>query len=126
MKPLISKNTTHFELQEFWKELLNVNLPFEVFKNLHGWQYENEKEIELAHEKAINMGNLILLDSVLNKPNIKIFLDNLKNENEKSIAKDFLLNFIEKDFKGLSEGLNNKLSNEVLTDKFNLFKTNLK
>ena len=72
------------------------------------------------------MGNLILLDSVLNKPNIKIFLDNLKNENEKSIAKDFLLNFIEKDFKGLSEGLNNKLSNEVLTDKFNLFKTNLK
>ena len=125
-KILISKNTTHFELQEFWKELLNVNLPFEVFKNLHGWQYENEKEIELAHEKAINMGNLILLDSVLNKPNIKIFLDNLKNENEKSIAKDFLLNFIEKDFKGLSEGLNNKLSNEVLTDKFNLFKTNLK
>ena len=37
-----------------------------------------------------------------------------------TIAKDFLLNFIEKDFKGLSEGLNNKLSNEVLTDKFNL------
>jgi RNA-directed DNA polymerase len=125
-KILITEKTTSFKLQELWKELFNINIPFEFFKNQYGWEFENEKEIELAHEKAIFTGNQILLDSVLNKPTIKIFLDNLKDEIEKSKAQDFLLDFIDKDIKGLLKSLDNKLAIEVLADKFNLFKTNLK
>jgi hypothetical protein len=126
-KIIITKKTTPYDLQTLWKQILNVNIPLETFKSIHGWQFEKDKEVLLAYKKAIRLGNQSLLDRILLKPNITIFIDNLNDENEKKKAKDFLLNYVDQDYKELEEGLRNKeFITEFLSEKFNLFKKNSK
>ena len=55
------------------------------------------------------------------------FIVGLKGKKEKDRAKDFLLNIIDEDFKGLKDGLKKKeITPELLLEKFKIFNSNLK
>ena len=58
-------------------------------------------------------------------PSIKIFLKNIKGKDNK--AMDFLLNYIDENFKDFKDGLEKKeITPDSLLEKFNMFNTNLK
>ncbi len=124
-KKLITSSEEIGRLQKTWKEYFNEDFPLDSFKDIYGWQFETERELELAYKKEFDKGNQMLLNSLLSEPVVKTFLRNLKGgENE---TNDFLLNIIDKDFKELKEGLKNKgITPELLLEKFIVFNSNMK
>jgi len=124
-KVLITRFHPPGDLQKIWKELFNESISFDSFKEIQGWQFDSVLEIELAHKEAITSGNKVLLDLLLIDPSIKIFLKNIKGKDNK--AMDFLLNYIDENFKDFKDGLEKKeITPDSLLEKFNMFNTNLK
>jgi len=121
----ISSNQNKGFIQNIWKYHFNENVGYNLFKESHGWQFDTDKEIKIAYNEEITSGNKILLNSILLESCVKIFLKGLKGKKKK--ATDFLLNYIEEDFKELKEGIKNKeITPELLLDKFKIFNSNLK
>jgi hypothetical protein len=113
------------QIQDIFKDRFNKNVEYSLFKEIYGWQFDTDKEIEIAYKDEITSGNNILLDSILLESCVKTFLKSLKGKKKK--ATDFLLNYIEEDFKGLKDGLkNNEITPELLLEKFIIFNSNLK
>ncbi len=121
----ISSNHDKGLLQNFLKYHHNKDVEYDLFKEIYGWQFDTDKEIEIAYNEEITSGNKILLDSILIKSCVKAFLNSLKEKKKKAI--DFLLNYVEEDFKGLKDGLkNNEITPELLLEKFLIFNSKLK
>jgi hypothetical protein len=121
----ISSNQDKGLYQYLWKNSLNENVGYNLFKEIHGWQFDTDKEIEIAYKEEISSGDKILLNSILLESCVETFLKGLKGKKKK--ATDFLLNYIEKDFKELNEGIKNKeITPELLLEKFIIFNSNLK
>jgi len=126
-KILISSKMAKGQIQDIFKVRLNKNVEYSLFKEIHGWQFNTDKEIEIAYNEEIISGNNILLDSILIDSSIMNFIDGLKGKKEKDRAKNFLLNTIDDDFKGLKDGLKKKeITPELLLEKFKVFNSNLK
>lgn len=121
----ISSNHYKGQFQNVWKYHFNETVGYDFFKKIYGWQFDTDKEIEIAYNEEITSGNNILLDSILIKSCVKTFLNSLKGK--KKMAIDFLLNYIEEDFKVLKDGLNNnEITPELLLEKFIKFNSNMK
>ena len=126
-KILISSKMAKGQIQDIFKDRSNKNVEYSLFKEIYGWQFDTDKEIEIAYNEEITSGNNILLDSILTNLCIMSFIDGLKGKKEKERAKDFLLNIIDEDFKGLKDGLKKKeITPELLLEKFKIFNSNLK
>ena len=126
-KKLITSSDEIGRLQKTWKEAFNRNYPFEFYKRSYAWQFDSDLEIEMAYKKMISNGNQMVLDLILINPCIMSFIYGLKGKKEKERAKDFLLNIIDEDFKGLKDGLKKKeITPELLLEKFKIFNSNLK
>ena len=123
----ISSNQDKGLYQNIWKNYFNENVTYNLFKEIHGWQFDTDKEIEIAYKDEVFSGNNILLDTILIEPCIKRFIEGLKGKKEKERANGFLLNMIDEDFKELKKGIKNKeITPELLLDKFKIFNSNLK
>lgn len=126
-KIVITNNSEISELHKLWKELFNIDLPYDTFKNVHSWQFETDRQLDLAFKKSINSGNQKLLKKILESQKINVFLENFNSDEEKELVKDFLLNYIEQDFNGLKKLIDSKGNSiETLNDQFVIFKTNPK
>ena len=126
-KILISSKMAKGQIQDIFKGRHNINIEYGLFKDIFGWQFNTDKEIEIAYNEEIISGNNILLDSILINSCIMSFIVGLKGKKEKDRAKDFLLNIIDEDFKGLKDGLKKKeITPELLLEKFKIFNSNLK
>ena len=125
-RKLITSSEEIGRLQKTWKESFNRNYPFEFYKRSYAWQFDSELEIDLAYKEEVVSGNNILLrDSILLESCVKTFLKGLKGKEKK--ATDFLLNYIEEDFKELNEGIKNKeITPKLLLEKFIIFNSNFK
>jgi len=121
-KKLITSSWEIGRWQKIWQEYFNENFPLDTFKDIFGWQFDTELELDLAYKKELGTGNQILLDSILVFPDIKVFIES-KNNNDRI---DFLLSYIKEDYKNFWDGLKNNIITEaVLREKFNAFKSKL-
>lgn len=121
----ISSNQHKGFIQNVWKYHFNESVGYDWFKEIHGWQFDTDKETEIAYKEEVFSGNNILLNSILIETCVKTFLTSIKGKKKK--ATDFLLNYIEADFKELNEGIKNKeITPKLLLEKFIIFNSNLK
>lgn len=122
-KILISRNKLG-DWQMLWKKIYNHDLPIDVYKELYGWQFKEDDELEKNYANEITQGNNLLYEVLILKNPIQTLLS--VHSNDEETVKKFIFSLIEEDYKKIKYALRkNELTEEKFMEQFIEFKTKI-